>query len=47
MSDLDAVGEADGWRCWLCDGAVDPDASVNADLGPSVDSFGVAKGKKA
>ena len=46
MSDLDAVGKADGWRCWLCDGAVDPDASVNADLGPSVDSFGVAKGKK-
>ena len=46
MSDLDRVGEADGWRCWLCDGAVDPDASVNADLGPSVDSYGVAKGKK-
>ena len=46
MSDLDSVGEADGWRCWLCDGAVDPDASVNADLGPSVDSFGVVKGKK-
>ena len=33
MSDLDRVGDADNWRCWLCDGAVDPDASVNADLG--------------
>ncbi len=47
MSDLKEVGERDGWRCWLCDKPVDPDASVNADLGPSVDA-GVTppKGKK-
>ena len=46
MSDLNEVGERDGWRCWLCDKAVDPDASVNSDLGPSVDSYQVAKSKK-
>jgi hypothetical protein len=38
MSTLDQVGERDGWRCWLCDEPVDPDASVNADRGPSVDA---------
>ena len=47
MSDLNEVGERDGWRCWLCDKPVDPEASVNADLGPSVDSYAVAKTKKA
>ena len=46
MSDLDEVGERDGWRCWLCDAPVDPDASVNSDLGPSADSYWAAKGKK-
>lgn len=46
MSDLNQVGSRDGWRCWLCDAAVDPDASVNSDLGPSVDGFSAAKGKK-
>ena len=46
MSDLNSVGEQDGWRCWLCDAAVDPEASVNSDLGPSVDSFAAAKTKK-
>jgi hypothetical protein len=46
MSDLDEVGERDGWRCWLCDAPVDPDASVNSDLGPSSDSYWAAKGKK-
>jgi hypothetical protein len=46
MSDLNEVGERDGWRCWLCDEPVDPEASVNADRGPSVDSGSVAKGKK-
>jgi hypothetical protein len=46
MSDLNEVGERDGWRCWLCDEPVDPDASVNADRGPSVDSGPQAKGKK-
>ncbi|WP_129337544.1 hypothetical protein [Cellulomonas endophytica] len=43
MSTLDEVGERDGWRCWLCDEPVDPDASVNADRGPSID--GGAGGK--
>jgi hypothetical protein len=46
MSDLNAVGERDGWRCWLCDEPVDPDASVNADRGPSVDSGSAVKGRK-
>lgn len=39
MTRLDDVGEADGWRCWLCDEAVDPDMSVNDDRGPSIDSM--------
>ena len=46
MSDLNDVGDRDGWRCWLCDEPVDPEASVNADRGPSVDSWGATKGKK-
>ena len=46
MSDLNEVGDRDNWRCWLCDAAVDPDASVNSDLGPSTDSFAAAKLKK-
>jgi hypothetical protein len=46
MSTLDEVGERDGWRCWLCDGTVDPDASVNADRGPSIDTGSAPKGKK-
>ena len=44
---LDEVGTRDGWRCWLCDAPVDPDANVNSDLGPSVDSGAPAKNKKA
>lgn len=40
------MGEADNWRCWLCDQSVDPDASVNSDLGPSVDSFAATRVKK-
>ncbi len=47
MSDLNEVGERDGWRCWLCDEPVDPEASVNADRGPSVDAGSVPKGRKA
>jgi hypothetical protein len=47
MSTLDEVGERDGWRCWLCDEPVDPDASVNADRGPSVDTGSAPKGKKS
>ncbi len=48
MTRLDDVGQADGWRCWLCDEAVDPDMSVNDDRGPSIDSMTTrskAKGK--
>lgn len=45
MSTLDEVGERDGWRCWLCDEAVDPFASVNSDRGPSVDSGGASAKK--
>ncbi|MEY4137541.1 MAG: hypothetical protein RL205_1669 [Actinomycetota bacterium] len=47
MGDLNEVGERDHWRCWLCDEPVDPDASVNADRGPSVDSGLVSKDKRA
>jgi hypothetical protein len=47
MSSLDEVGERDGWRCWLCDEPVDPDASVNSDRGPSVDSGATPKGARA
>ena len=46
MSDLNEIGERDNWICWLCDKPVDPDASVNSDLGPSTDSFALAKAKK-
>jgi len=46
MSDLNEVGTKDGWRCWLCDAAVDPDASTNSDLGPSIDNYAAAKAKK-
>ncbi len=46
MSDLNAVGEQDNWTCWLCDKPVDPDLSVNNDLGPSVDSYGAIQVKK-
>ena len=50
MTRLDDIAEADGWRCWLCDGTVDPDMSVNDDRGPSIDSMTTqrkAKGKAA
>ena len=46
MSDLNEVGERDGWRCWLCDTAVNPELSVNSDLGPSADSYADSKAKK-
>jgi len=46
MSDLNQVGAKDKWRCWLCDQPVDPEASVNSDLGPSVDNYTPAKAKK-
>ena len=46
MSDLTAVGDKDNWICWLCDSSVDPDGSVNSDLGPSIDSYFIAKNPK-
>jgi hypothetical protein len=46
MTTLSEVGDRDGWRCWLCDEPVDPEASVNADRGPSVDSGAGTKDNK-
>jgi len=46
MSRLDDIGAADGWRCWLCDEAVDPNMSVNDGRGPSIDSLTTAKKAK-
>jgi hypothetical protein len=37
MGRLEDIGAADGWRCWLCDEAVDPSMSVNDARGPSID----------
>ncbi len=37
MASLDDIGERCGWRCWICDAPVDPNASVNDDQGPSLD----------
>jgi hypothetical protein len=39
VSTLEEVGEADAWRCWICDEPVDPEVSVNDDRGPSIDSL--------
>lgn len=38
MSRIGEVGDADGWRCWLCDAPVDGELSVNDDRGPSIDT---------
>jgi len=38
VTQLEEIGDADGWRCWLCDGTVDPEMSVNDPRGPSIDS---------
>lgn len=38
MGQLSDVGEADGWRCWLCDEPVDPAMSPNDPRGASLDS---------
>lgn len=38
MRRLDEVGDADGWRCWLCDEPVDRSMPVNDARGPSVDT---------
>lgn len=37
MSDLEELGEADGWRCWLCDEQVDRDMPSSDPRAPSVD----------
>ncbi len=47
MTRLEDVAAADGWRCWLCDEAVDPDMSVNDDRGPSIDSMSSKSKAKA
>ncbi len=46
MAMIDEVGERDGWRCWICDEAVEPDRSVNDDRGPSVDARTTSKKAK-
>ena len=46
MSDLTSVGDADNWMCWLCDKPVAPEASINSDLGPSVDNYAATRVKK-
>jgi hypothetical protein len=38
VTKVDDVGEVDGWRCWLCDDAVDPTMSTEDDRGPSIDT---------
>jgi len=50
MGRLDDLGDADGWRCWLCDEPVDPDMSVNDSRGASADAITTAakaKGAKS
>jgi hypothetical protein len=44
---LDEIGEIDGWRCWLCDGPVDRNMSVNDPRGPSIDSRTTERRAKA
>lgn len=38
MGQLEDVGEADGWRCWLCDEPVDRDMPSSDPRSPSVDT---------
>ncbi|MFK8110627.1 MAG: hypothetical protein AB8B91_00410 [Rubripirellula sp.] len=38
MGHLNDVGEADGWRCWLCDEPVDRDMSPNDPRAATVDA---------
>ena len=38
MGQLNDIGEADGWRCWLCDEPVDRDMPPNDPRGASVDT---------
>lgn len=46
VSNLNEIGDRDNWICWLCDSPVDPDLSVNSDLGPSADSYAESKAKR-
>jgi hypothetical protein len=47
MSRMEEIGDRDGWRCWVCDEAIDRDMSVNDPRGPSVDSRSGGKPPKA
>ena len=38
MSTIDEIGEQDGWRCWLCDEAVDPEMSPHDPRSASIDA---------
>ncbi|QDV24525.1 hypothetical protein [Aureliella helgolandensis] len=38
MGQLHDVGQADGWRCWLCDEPVDPNMPPNDPRGASIDT---------
>jgi hypothetical protein len=38
MGQLDDIGEADGWRCWLCDQPVDRDIPSHDPRSASVDA---------
>lgn len=46
MARLDELGDADGWRCWLCDEPVDRDMPVNDSRGPSADAIVTAAKSK-
>ena len=49
MSNLDDIGDRDGWRCWVCDLPVVKVAAANDDQGPSIDRcevFAKPTGKK-
>ena len=47
VSQLEEVGDRDGWRCWLCDQTVDPDMPPTDPRGASVDARTTkAKAKK-
>jgi hypothetical protein len=51
VATIDEIGDAAGWRCWVCDLPVEPDRSVNDDRGPSLDRCDIlvrpVRGKKA
>jgi hypothetical protein len=48
MARLEDVGERDGWRCWLCDEAVDRTMPTNDSRAPTIDAVVTkAKAKKS